>query len=61
MYLADAELWVWSEQVKELESIQLYIIRCDDIQVRQRGRRGKGRRRRDKEVGGGGGKGEEEG
>ena len=36
---------MWSEQLKELESIQLYIIHCDDIQVRRR--RGGGERRRE--------------
>jgi len=36
--LTDAELWVMSDQLRELESIQLYTVRYDDIQVRERER-----------------------
>ena len=32
-YLTDTELWVMSEQTRQLESIQLDIVCCDDIQV----------------------------
>ena len=35
-YLTDAELWVMSDQLRELESIQLHIVQCDDIQVKGR-------------------------
>jgi serine/threonine protein kinase len=31
-YLTDTELWVMSEQTRQLESIQLDIVCCDDIQ-----------------------------